>query len=257
MKLVTTELLPEFEYFKEARKKTQIVLHHTVSSIGKFVDDWFKADKGKSKVAVSYVVDKDGTVFKLFEPEYWAWHIGRGSTKKDNQNSIGIELVNEGVLDKVGDEFFWFDGKQKFNGDVVQLENSWRGVEYFAGYTDEQVLALFELLQVLFVKFPIVHRRFSNTFDYNDAFFNYNGVVMHCNLRKDKTDLSPAFPIEQLENFINEFETKEVERKIKPLPVELIPFAETEYAKYNEQLKEEMNEVSKQQSTNKKRSNKK
>ena len=204
MKIVKTTL-PSVEYFPIERKKTQIVLHHTVSASGKGVSAWFASDKGKSRVAVAFVVDKDGTIYQLFEPKYWAYHIGKGSTQRNNENSIGIEIVNEGSLTKKGNDFYWFDGKNKYEGKAVKLDKPFRGVEYFASYTNEQVQAVKELLAYLLQEFPLIHKEFSNTFEYSPSWLTFNGVVMHVNLREDKTDLSPAFPISEIPKVFENF----------------------------------------------------
>lgn len=216
---IVNQLLPEFEYFKEPHQKNQIVLHHTVSNIGKYVADWFKADRGKSKIAVPYVIEKDGTIYKLFEPEYWAWHIGKGSNTKHNAHSIAIELVNEGVLYKRdnGEFYWWIDeknpqGKYRYKDKTTELKESYRGYKYFANYTDEQIEALLVLLGELMDKFKI-EPQFSNTFEYDEKFRNFNGIVMHCNLRSDKTDLSPAFDLKIINKFIEDYKKKPLKNK--------------------------------------------
>jgi len=208
MKIINTEILPEFEYFKVEQIKKQLVLHHTVSAVGKYIDDWFKADKGKSRVAVAYVVDKDGIVFKLFEPKYWAYHIGRGSTVTHNKESIGIEVVNEGPLYKRdnGDYYWWVDknypgGRYKYEGVPFDIGFNWRGYRYFASYTSDQYKSVEILLNRLVHQFNI-KKNFTNTFDYNKLYLDYEGIVMHVNLRKDKTDLSKAYDIDRLNNYI-------------------------------------------------------
>lgn len=202
MKFIRSEALPEFEYFKEKQEKDTIVLHHTVSSVGKYVDDWFKKDRGKSKVAVAYVVDKDGTVFELFNPKYWAYHTGTGNRNNIDKRSIAIEIVNEGTLDKIGDKFYWFDGKHEYHGNPMKLNRSWRNHLYFAEYTEAQIKAAIELIFHLFKDFPGIGKSFSNTFSFSESFFYTNGIIMHCNIRTDKTDLSPAFPLNTVNNVI-------------------------------------------------------
>lgn len=216
MIIVNTEGLPDFEYYKVGYPKKQIVLHHTVSAVGKYVDDWFKADKGKSKVAVAYVVDKDGTVFKLFEPEYWAYHIGKGSNKEHNKYSIGIEIVNEGPLHRNvnGIMKWWIDNKYKqgryeYKHTSFDLGTTWRDYRYFASYTNEQYQSVNELLTILFKQFNI-RRNFTNSFDYSPSFLDYLGVVMHVNLRQDKTDLSPAYDIRIIDSFVNGLKANDI-----------------------------------------------
>ena len=206
MKIITTNIMPDKEYVKEETKKTQIVLHHTVSDgTGKAVEDWFESDKGASRVAVAYVIDKSGNIIELFDPKFWAWHIGKGSTTLNNKSSIGIEIVCAGQLWKKGDKYFWFDGTHPFTRENEIFDNKklWRGSQYFAKYTNEQISAVKDLLNYLFQRFPTIEKKFSNTFDYNKNYFQFNGVVHHANLRPDKTDLSPAYPINELNDFIN------------------------------------------------------
>ena len=86
--------LPEGQYIAEKSKKTQIVLHHTVSgSSAENVINWFATDPGR--VATAFVIDKKGDVYELFDPQHWAYHIGKGSSSNHNKASIGIEIVNE------------------------------------------------------------------------------------------------------------------------------------------------------------------
>lgn len=208
--IIFTEELPSMEYIKRVTGKTQIVLHHTVSALGKYIDDWFKSDKGKSKVAVAYVVDKDGSIYQLFDPIYWAWHIGGGASRKNNEESIAIEVVNEGQLFKRSDgSFYWWidndypEGRFEYEGIATVLAKEFRGFLNFASYTDEQVDSTHDLIKFLFDKFPNIPRRFINTFDYNRNTLSYKGVVMHVNLRETgKWDLSPAWDLNKTSNII-------------------------------------------------------
>ena len=91
--------LPAGQYFAEETKKIQIVLHHTVSAgTTNAVRDWFA--QTAERVATAFVIGKDGSVLELFDPKHWAYHIGKGSTSQHNKQSIGIEIVNEGLLTK-------------------------------------------------------------------------------------------------------------------------------------------------------------
>lgn len=52
-----------------------------------------------SKVSAHYLIDEDGTVYKLVDEDKRAWHAGQGAWDGDtdvNSSSIGIELYNPG-----------------------------------------------------------------------------------------------------------------------------------------------------------------
>lgn len=231
MKVITTESLPKFEYYYEVQKiKKKIILHHTVSAIGKFVDDWFKSDHGKSKVAVPYVIDKNGDILELFDPRYWAWHIGKGSSMQDNKESIGIEIVNEGPLYKRdnGKFYWWVDGaypqgRFEYKGEPFELEEEWRGHKYFASYTQPQIDSLMELLEHILATFDIP-RHCVRDFNYDRQYYKFNGVLMHCNLRQDKTDLSPAFDLATIDEMLLSLGHMDIE----PKPIERIPYVKEE-----------------------------
>lgn len=208
MKIVKTPL-PEIEYFMQEREKDLIVYHHTVSAVGKYVADWFKHDMGKSRVAVAYVVEKDGTVYQLFDDKYWGYHTGTGNHNRIDERSVAIEVVNEGPLHyRKGDGFYWWidaqypEGKYRYSGEVVEVCPKYRGVEYFAGYTDAQVDSLLKLTGQIMDKHPGILPKFSDEFEFDKKYFSYSGIIMHVNVRKDKSDLSPAFDLKKVNNFL-------------------------------------------------------
>lgn len=229
MKLIKIPF-PENEYIKVPQTKTQIVLHHTVSSQGQFVDDWWKADNGKSRVATAFILEKDGTLLQLFEPQFWAYHIGQGSTVQQNQRSIGIEIVNEGALtlnpkdnldplqkilphyaepipnqnknpDNIRGQLYWFDGKHKFTGEFIVLPQEWRGTKYFPKYTEAQYDTLNTVLPNLCSQFNIP-KQIAASYRFDEKYRNLPGIVCHHNLRKDKSDVSKAFDFTKLNGFI-------------------------------------------------------
>jgi N-acetyl-anhydromuramyl-L-alanine amidase AmpD len=198
--MLTTKIeFPECEYIREKTAKQMIVLHHTVSSTGAYVDDWWKSDNGKSRVAVAYIVEKTGEIYQLFDPCYWAYHIGKGSTHDDNMHSIGIEIVNEGPLIEKNGEFFWNDCKKRYDGEVYTHSCIWRGYQHFACYTEAQYKAVSELVLQLCTEFNIP-RKLITSYLFAKKYFEHRGIVSHHNLRSDKTDVSVAFDYSKIKN---------------------------------------------------------
>lgn len=75
-----------------------IVLHYTGMET---VDDALeRLSDPDAEVSAHYVIAKDGTLYRLVEEEYRAWHAGEGSWAGHddiNSRSIGIELDNDGT----------------------------------------------------------------------------------------------------------------------------------------------------------------
>lgn len=198
--------LPETEYYSEEVKKEQIYLHHTVSRTAASARNWWVQDG--IHVATAYIVDKDGTIYENFNPHYWSYHLKVG--KHVEKKSIGIEIVNEGWLTKKYNTYYWFDGKAIYRGEVHQLETPWREQEYFAAYTEEQVKSTAILTKYLSYNFNIPFE-FVENFDYDkDIKNNFKGILSHCNVRKDKTDISPAFPMKEYMEQVVYSETNQV-----------------------------------------------
>lgn len=189
---------PDRCYYHLEYPKRMIVLHHTVSSNALSAVDTFR--NNKAKIAVAYVIDKAGVIYELFNPHFWAYHIGSGSTYKHNQASIGIELVNEGGLKLSGNNYEWFFGKYK--GEVFESDASWRGYNYFAKYPEAQVLAAAELVKKLCSDFKIPADVLTNYCYKPEYMEDYYGVLSHHNLRKDKSDVSLAFNLKHFQTLI-------------------------------------------------------
>jgi len=193
---IIKEYLPISEYYREQTVKKRIVLHHTVASNKDSSISWWKKDG--IHVAVSYIIDKDGGIYELFDPSFWSYHLGPPTLAYDNKTAIGIEIVNEGQLYKRsdGNYYWWINkdnplGKVKYNGNVFDNNIEWRGYRYWASYTNEQInsviLLLKHLTQTLNINSDVI-----TTYEYDKSLLNFNGIISHHNVRKDKTDVSPA-----------------------------------------------------------------
>ncbi len=74
-----------------------IVLHYTaMESVDAALE---RLCDPEAEVSAHYLIDKEGTLYRLVEEEYRAWHAGEGSWAGHddiNSRSIGIELDNDG-----------------------------------------------------------------------------------------------------------------------------------------------------------------
>lgn len=88
---------PNFEDRKDGIEPSIILLHYTGMPTAELALQ--RLCDPDSKVSAHYVVDEDGTVYRLVEEGKRAWHAGQSEWQGEtdiNSHSIGIELVNPG-----------------------------------------------------------------------------------------------------------------------------------------------------------------
>ena len=66
--------LPESEYFPGTQQKSGIAIHHTVGGTAESTFRWWRAKR--THVGTAYLVERDGTVFEVFDPSAWAYQFG-------------------------------------------------------------------------------------------------------------------------------------------------------------------------------------
>ena len=199
-------VLPAKEYFPEVAEKDLIVLHYTAGRSAKSdYDTWMK---NPVQIATAYVIDPDGTIYELFDPSHWAWHLGAGG-KRQNRRSIAIELANVGPL-KVdannAERLNWWPsdwGTRWCKRDERDryVQSAFRGIDFFASIPEIQQDATGQLVRHLCKRFDIPEEiPSSNRLMERDVSFfsSFKGVVSHQNFRTDKWDLGPAFNWDRL-----------------------------------------------------------
>lgn len=91
--------LPSLNFDERNVKPDMLVLHYTGMPSAQAALDKLRDGNTSSRVSAHYVVDEDGTVYRLVPEDKRAWHAGvsawRGKTDI-NARSIGIEIVNPG-----------------------------------------------------------------------------------------------------------------------------------------------------------------
>jgi N-acetyl-anhydromuramyl-L-alanine amidase AmpD len=156
-------------------------------------------------IGTAYLIARDGTIYGVFPPEGWAYHLGYGN-RVDEKRSIGIELASEGALLERGGELYCYDKlteRTRFTGESFDLGHAWRGYRYFDAYEEAQLAATIELIGDLRLRFNVPPAVFKSTLTGVPSIFHanhrlFNGVVGHAHLRDDKTDVHPGFPWNRL-----------------------------------------------------------
>jgi len=84
----------------------------------------------------------------------------------------------------------------------MDLGYTWRKYQYFDRYDDPQLQATFDLCRYLCDKFSIPKKLIpydKNRFDISLS-TSFRGILTHCNVREEKTDVHPLFPWGLLED---------------------------------------------------------
>jgi N-acetyl-anhydromuramyl-L-alanine amidase AmpD len=188
--------LPEGQFFQAAQPKDLIVLHHTVGASARSTfDHW---SESAARIATAYLVERDGVIHEVFDPRFWAFHLGlAGTGGRVDRRSIGIELASEGPLEERDGGFFAFG--RPFQGTVFEHGSSWRDQgRFWAAYTQAQLESAIALVDHLCRVFGVPRRTPADPFAFDPALFDFRGVVAHHQLRLDKSDLHPGFPWDDL-----------------------------------------------------------
>jgi N-acetyl-anhydromuramyl-L-alanine amidase AmpD len=151
------KILKDSEYYHTVYKKTQIVLHHTVSNPEKSEGDINYWNNDKKHIGTAFIINSEGVIYRCFDEKYWDYHVGLKTREDIEKYSIGIELDNWGGLSKQGIVFKNAYGSivKVEDGDLFDLGEKWRGYQYFKKYTDKQINSLRELLKDLCERFDI------------------------------------------------------------------------------------------------------
>jgi N-acetyl-anhydromuramyl-L-alanine amidase AmpD len=108
-------------------------------------------------------------------------------------------------LQKINGVLRAFDGKAVFRDSYIDYQNPWRGYQYFDAYEPEQMKSLYNLVQYLCEQHSVPKRCIEQNLStrFSEEFFDFNGILGHCNVRSDKTDPHPQFRFDHLQAFLN------------------------------------------------------
>jgi len=208
-----TYLLKDGQYVQVESKKTKICIHHTVGGTAKSTIDYWNSTP--DRVAVSYVIERDGTIYEAFDPKYWAYGLGLKPEEcivpdkysipvaSIEKSTIGIELASEGALIYNDDKLHNFRLGNIYKGTgYIKLDKVWRGYQYFDQYEPAMLNSLYGLIDYLMVKFPTIERKVLSTYNTIDVskFETFSGVFGHYHIRTTKTDPHLQFSWEDVSN---------------------------------------------------------
>lgn len=183
------------QYYQGVYPKKYIILHHTAgSTAASAIAHWATTP---DHIATPYVIDRDGTIYEVFDPKFWAYHLGVKGNSSIEKASIGIEIVAWGQLTLKEGKYYTYTKKALPDSEVVAVE--FRGHKYYQRYTPEQIAALKVLLPYLLDRFKIVPQTARKDFwEYSDPSKLPPGIWSHTTVRKDKVDVFPQPEIVEL-----------------------------------------------------------
>jgi len=192
-------------FYPEQVAKQRIVLHFTAGVLTGDLGVLMSKERGY--VSVAYVLSRGGTVYRLFDPSAWSYHLGpaaAGGNKTQSRSSIGIEISNLGPLKQNGNElrtyyekaYSTLDHKEHYAG----LSKPFRGYSHYASYTPQQINALIVLLRYLTATchIPRAFLPEAKRYETTNEVTSFNGIVSHVNYRTDKFDIGPGFPWDEV-----------------------------------------------------------
>lgn len=215
------------QYYRDIYKKNNIYLHHTVGGSALSTFNWW--NQNPEHVGTAYIIERNGIIYEVFDPSYWDHHLGLKIPQNTyyNKTSIGIELASEGAL-RSGAELNQILGEKKFDETIlysfditvppfvkakalyhIDLDNDkfqyfpsgFRDFYFYDNYDIEQVEATIELVNELCNRFQIKKALLlpETRFNYDPLSLDFKGILTHCNVRKDKSDLCPCWDWSKLE----------------------------------------------------------
>lgn len=205
-KIVSVDTPNKGDAFKPGLPDT-IVIHFTAgrdakSAVRTLVDPTVKA-------SAHLVVGRDGSITQLVPFNTVAWHAGKSVWEGRagfNDFSIGIEIDNAGRLEKQGDRFFSWFGKEYPREDVFEgTHRNESGTGYWHRYQEQEIETVREICLLLVKAYPI------------------KLILGHEEIAPGrKTDPGPAFPLDRLRERLLAGDRSETD---PPEPVVAAPLA--------------------------------
>lgn len=161
-----------------------IVIHYTGGNNGLSSAQYLCKDD--IKASAHLVIDKCGIIYQLLPFDTIAWHAGVSSFNgRNNLNkySIGIEIDNAGVLQKVGENYISWFGKKYSHNEVIEAKHRNEDLPKFWNvYNENQIDIVEKICHALLNHYP-----------------NITQILGHEEIAPGrKLDPGPAFPLDTI-----------------------------------------------------------
>ena len=185
------------QFYAEISQKKTIILHHTAGMTADGAINWW--NQTPEAVGTAYVIDRDGTIYEVFNPDCWAWSLGIGNRTLEKQ-TVAIEIVSAGQLVQEGAQFKFYPlfpskigGQVVPNDEVITFDTPYKGCKYYHKYTDAQVQSTLDLVKSLVDKYQIQVQDLKDFWIYNPKVSAENrpGIYSHTTVLQEKSDIFP------------------------------------------------------------------
>ncbi len=161
-----------------------IIIHYTAGPYQSAVNTLINP---AAKASAHMIIDRDGSITQLIPLNFIAWHAGPSSYNGRtgfNRLSIGIEIVNAGMLTKSGNVYrSWFGSAYNPNEVIEAIHRNEKTPRFWHIYTEEQIDATIDICRVLIETYNLKH------------------ILGHEEICKGmKFDPGPAFPLDRMRN---------------------------------------------------------
>ncbi|MGD1841567.1 MAG: hypothetical protein ACFB0B_11830 [Thermonemataceae bacterium] len=180
-------------YFAETFPKRQIVWHHSAGwDDARGMYDWWKND-GARQVATAVGIENDGTIFRGFNEQYWAHHLGMKHVDNvvRNQQSVAVEICNWGGLTEKDFQLYSWADVPVNRSETIRVD--YRGYQYFEIYTSAEIntLKYWTLLNALRFGIPVAYREQDMWQVSQNAINGVPGLYTHGSYVSWKSDVAP------------------------------------------------------------------
>ena len=227
MRIISHRLDPDSATFKAAQSAggklvnpTQVVIHDTADFRPGQAVSWFCNPECPTSAHV--VIERSGAITQLVKFDTVAFHAGKsswGGRSGCNAFTLGVELVNPGMMERRGDEVMLIYRSKNSEGKTVEkiiqrfpvsecreVHTKEHGRGWCLPYTDAQIEAVTALCKTLVTSYPSISE-----------------IVTHWLISpRRKVDTNPTFPLNELRRAVFAVRSPEAASALVDLTPEVV-----------------------------------
>jgi len=185
----------DFKPLGKQKKKSQIILTHTSRNVENYLASLRYRHNGKFSRIPNYVITKKGEVLQLLNNTE---HSSIFKEPNINRNGIIISLENLGWLEKQPLENNYVNWIGDIYKGVKVFEKNWRDEIFRDTYTNEQMVSLVNLVNIVCKEFNIPKETIGHNVK-SEEVNSFKGILAKNNYDTLFKDVNPSFDFKFLE----------------------------------------------------------